>query len=78
MPELDTERHPDVYNLDLRLAKNIRLGSTTLILSAELFNVLNNNVVLYQNFTASGVATFGRFEEILSPRIARFGVRYTF
>ena len=87
-PEVDSTRLNTVLDFDLRLAKNIKLGGTTLTLSAEAFNVFNSGVVLsryrYANsssFTAtvSGAeAGMGRIEEVLTPRIIRFGVRYQF
>src|SRR6185295_5928387 len=43
VPEIDTERLASVYNLDLRAAKNIRVGGTTFVLSADLFNVFNSS-----------------------------------
>ena len=74
--------------VDLRLAKNIKLGSTAVTLSAEAFNVFNNNVVLGRyRFANSGSFTstiagaepgLGRIEEIVSPRIVRFGARFSF
>lgn len=75
-PEVDATRYPNVFNLDLRLAKNIKLGRAGLTVSGEAFNVLNNDVVLAQ-FRQSG-ATFGRIEEIIAPRTFRVGARFTF
>jgi Carboxypeptidase regulatory-like domain/TonB-dependent Receptor Plug Domain len=91
--EVDSVRYPNVWDLDLRLAKNIRFGGGGITASAELFNALNNNVVLgraRQAGTASGsTSTFtstiagaepglGRIEEILSPRVFRLGLTLTF
>jgi hypothetical protein len=74
---LDTVRYPSVYDLDLRLAKNVKLGTTSLVISGDLFNVFNSNTELNRtrNFTSSA---FGRLNEVLSPRILRLGVRYQF
>ena len=52
-PELDPQRYDNVWDLDLRLAKNIKLGSGSVVLSAELFNALNNNVVLSRSRQAN-------------------------
>jgi hypothetical protein len=87
--EIDQDRYDTLWNFDLRLAKNLRLGgSSTVTLSAELFNVFNNNLVLSRwryadsaSFTdTAGGATqgVGRIEEVISPRIFRFGARFTF
>ena len=57
-PEVDTTRYDDVWNIDLRLAKTIRLGGSGLTLAAEWFNVLNNNVVLSRSrFANAGAFT---------------------
>ena len=88
LPEVDSDRFKTLWNIDLRLAKNIKLGSTAVTLSAEAFNVFNNNVVLGRyRFANSGSFTstiagaepgLGRIEEIVSPRIVRFGARFSF
>jgi hypothetical protein len=87
-PEIDTNRYDDVWNLDLRLAKTIKLGGSGLTLAAEWFNVFNNNVVLSRSrFANAGAFTstiagaesgMGRIEEILVPSIFRFGARFSF
>ncbi len=74
--EVDSVRYPNVFNLDMRLAKNVKLGRAGLTVSGEVFNALNNDVVLSQ-FRNSG-ATFGRIEEIIAPRTFRVGARFTF
>ena len=77
-PTLDSERYPSLWNLDLRLSKTLQLaGSTALVLTADLFNVFNSATELNRNRTASS-SVFNRLDEVLSPRIARFGVRFTF
>jgi hypothetical protein len=89
-PEHDTLRLDNVYNVDLRLAKAIRFGGSSLTLSAEWFNVLNNDVVLSRSRFASSsvfVATSqgadpangrGRIEEVIAPSIFRLGARFSF
>jgi hypothetical protein len=47
------------------------------VLTADLFNVFNSNTELNRNRTASSSA-FNRLDEVLSPRIVRFGMRLTF
>src|SRR4029450_8020054 len=44
--QLDAERLPNIYNLDLRLAKNFKVGGSSFLLSADLFNVFNSNTEL--------------------------------
>jgi hypothetical protein len=76
-PEVDTDRYDNIWDIDLRLAKNIRLGKEgALTLSAELFNTLNNDVILSLNRTAG--VNLGRVEEIIAPRTLRLGARLSF
>src|SRR5262249_48529234 len=85
-PELDTLRLPTVYNLDLRLAKNVKLGPTSFILSADLFNVFNSSTELSRNRLSSsapynktaGTGSFNRLDEILNPPVLRLGLRFQF
>jgi hypothetical protein len=75
--EMDTERLPDLWNLDLRLAKNVQVGPTRVQLSAEVFNAFNSGTELTRinDFSASA---YRRLDEILAPRIVRFGARVQF
>lgn len=75
-PEVDTIRYDNVWDVDLRLAKNVHFGQGALTVSAELFNVLNANTVLSRVRTAG--PTLGRIEEILVPRTLRIGARLSF
>jgi hypothetical protein len=76
-PTIDARRYDDVWNLDLRLAKVFRFGPTRFTLSAEAFNIFNSGLVL-QRFRRVDSANFDRIDEILSPRIVRFGARFAF
>jgi hypothetical protein len=76
-PRVDEDRYENVWDLDLRLAKQVRLGRAGLTLGAELFNVFNSGVVLRRDGNARA-ESFDRIDEILSPRILRLGVRLTF
>jgi hypothetical protein len=75
--ETDAVRLPNLWNLDLRLAKNFKFRGANLMLGAEVFNALNANTELYRIPNASSTA-FNRLDEILAPRILRLGVRMTF
>ena len=46
-------------------------------LIADLFNVMNANPILVRNRNA-GSAAFNQPQQVLSPRILRFGVRLNF
>jgi hypothetical protein len=74
--EIDDVRLDDVWNVDLRLAKNLRFARGNVNLVADLFNVFNNNVELQRNRVIGG--TFNQLNQNLSPRILRFGVRVGF
>jgi hypothetical protein len=84
---------PAFYQLNLRLEKLIKLGDTGRIyLMADVFNALNSAVInrRYDNnegtytISASGVTSFAPYanryiiNEILNPRITRFGIRFQF
>jgi hypothetical protein len=76
--EFDSQRYDNVVNLDFRLARNSRIGRVTITPSIELFNVLNNDVTLSRARSVSTASTFGRIEEIISPRVVRLGARLSF
>ena len=76
-------RFPNVYELDLRAAKDFRFFNRVgVTLSADLFNVPNQRTVLQrQTLLASGGAIQGnanRISELQSPRVWRFGARFNF
>ena len=83
--DVDTLRFDDLWDVDLRLAKKVSLGSkAALRLSADVFNVLNSGTVLQRarqvNATSTGGinGSFNRVNELLNPRVARIGVRLEF
>jgi carboxypeptidase family protein/TonB-dependent receptor-like protein len=75
--DVGSQRLPNIWNLDLRLAKNFRFGGAGLTLTADAFNVFNSNTVLRQVDSADS-AVFNRIDQIMNPRIARIGVKFTF
>jgi hypothetical protein len=76
-PTVDARRYNNVWDLDLRLAKVVQVGPTAVTFSAEGFNVFNSGTVL-QRFRNVSSSNFSRIDEILSPRIFRFGARLSF
>ena len=75
---IDQFRYPNVWDFDVRLAKNLSLGGhRRLTLAAEVFNALNANTELFRNTDASSSA-LNRLDEILAPRIARISARLSF
>ena len=74
---VDQERYATLTNLDFRLARNTKVGKVTITPSVELFNVLNNDVVLGV-FRQATSANFRRVDDVVSPRILRIGARVSF
>jgi len=74
---IEDERLPDLFDMDLRLAKNLKLGGTRLTLSVECFNMFNSNTEINRVVNASS-SVYNRLEEIMAPRIVRFGARFGF
>jgi hypothetical protein len=76
-------RFPNVYELDLRAAKDFRFFNRVgVTLSADLFNVPNQRTILQRQAFAGDVnndpGNFNNIAEIQSPRVWRFGARFTF
>ena len=81
--EIDNHRLPNITVLDLRLAKDFRLGPVGLTISGDVFNIFNSNTELQRNVasasnTNSATSQQNRISELLSPRIIRLGARLTF
>jgi hypothetical protein len=83
-PEVDTNRYPNLWDLDLRVAKDIRIGSGTssagpfsIKLALDMFNVMNSNTLLAQGRQVNSSA-FLAINDILSPRILRFTASFRF
>ena len=77
-PDIDTNRYANLWDLDLRLAKDIRItGERRINLAADLFNVMNSNTTLSLGRIV-GSSAFGTVNEILSPRILRMTASFKF
>ena len=82
--KIGSVRFPNVYELDLRAAKDFRIMNRVgLTLSADLFNVPNQRTVLQRETLlfsdeSPNTGSGNRIEELQSPRIFRFGARFTF
>ena len=82
--KIGSVRFPNVFELDLRAAKDFRIMNRVgITLSADLFNVPNKRTVLQREtllFLDSDPNTGAgnRIEELQSPRIWRFGARINF
>jgi hypothetical protein len=72
------QRFPNVSELDLRVAKDFRfMNRVGFTLSADLFNALNQRTILQREANQS-VANANRITEVQTPRIWRFGAKFSF
>jgi hypothetical protein len=86
LEEIGDRRFDNVYQLDLRVAKDFRLFNlATVTLSADIFNATNQRTVLQRNgavFNNAGTdasAPAGyRITEMQAPRVYRIGGKFTF
>jgi len=87
LEELGSRRFDNVYQLDLRVAKDFRLlNLVTITVSGDIFNATNQRTVLQRNgalFTnsASDVSVFRQgnlITEMQAPRVYRIGGKITF
>jgi hypothetical protein len=76
-------RFPNVYEVDLRAAKDFRFFNRVgLTLSADLFNVPNQRTILQRQTQLENndaiQSNANRITEMQSPRVWRFGARFNF
>jgi len=77
-------RQSNAYRVDLRLAKNFKIGSGKLGIIAECFNVNNHYLYTVSNTTwganQAPLATFGTKSLVagFAPRTFQFALRYDF
>jgi hypothetical protein len=70
-------RYDNFYQVDMRIEKQFTFGRTKWSAAFDVFNLLNSNVVLGREDQMN--STRANFvEEVLAPRVARFGVRLNF
>jgi hypothetical protein len=74
--EPGSQRYPNVFTVDLRVGKIFELPLGNLEAMFDVFNLTNGNVITDQGTIIGD--TLGTVEEILPPRIARIGVKWTF
>jgi hypothetical protein len=72
-PEIDAFRFPNLWNTDMRVAKQFRADRVSVRAILDVFNILNANTALVRvnNITST---TFNALAQNLSPRIARVGL----
>jgi hypothetical protein len=83
-PEVDTHRYPSLWDLDLRVAKDIKIGRAasyagpfSINIALDVFNVMNSNTLLAQGRQANS-GSYLAINEILAPRIARVTASFKF
>ncbi len=74
---VDDNRYPNVWDLDMRLAKTIRLQRVRFVVSGDVFNILNSGTVLQRTRNLASGA-FASINEIIAPRILRIGLKFQF
>jgi Carboxypeptidase regulatory-like domain len=74
---VDEFRNPNLYTVDGRVEKDIRLQRANVTVLMEGFNLFNKSYTLQRN-SRINISTANEVREILSPRIIRFGARFTF
>lgn len=72
-PEIDTFRLPNLWNTDIRLARQFRADRVNLRAIFGVFNIMNANTAMVRvnSITSTTVNALARNP---SPRIARVGV----
>ncbi len=80
VPQVDDFRLPTVTTLDGRVEKKFTFGGAKLAIDFDVFNLLNAGTVLGKQYDVrlTGPTGFGQALEIMNPRVARVGVRFTF
>ena len=77
---VDQFRLPAVTSLDGRIEKRFNVSGMHFILDFDVFNILNSGTILGKQYDArlTGATGFDNVLEIMNPRIARLGARFTF
>jgi hypothetical protein len=76
-PQIDSLRFPNLWDTDIRAAKELKVNTVSLRVILDLFNVLNANTALVRNDNIAS-PTFDALAQNLSPRIARIGLTVGF
>ncbi|MEM8962897.1 MAG: TonB-dependent receptor [Acidobacteriota bacterium] len=73
----DDNRNDDIFLVDLRLEKEFNINDFNFTLSIDGFNLTNEAYILQRQHRL-GIGTSDHVQEIVSPRVYRFGVRFSF
>ena len=80
VPHADDFRLPAVTSFDLRAEKKFTFSSAKIAVDFDVFNLFNSGTVLGKQYDVrlTGATGFDQVLEIMNPRIARIGLRFTF
>ena len=74
LAKLGDERLPSFSNLDLRADKTVKINRAKIVISADVFNVMNNSTVQsYRRIQNASNANL--ISALVAPRVIRFGAR---
>ncbi len=76
-PTLDFVRYPNVWDTDLRIARDFKINVVHVRGMFDVFNLFNANTALVRNGNVTST-TFGQLAQTVSPLIARIGVQIGF
>ena len=76
-PTIDYLRYPNVWDTDVRVARDFKVGAVSMRGMFDVFNLFNANTALVRNANVTST-TFGQLAQNLSPLIARVGVQIGF
>jgi carboxypeptidase family protein/TonB-dependent receptor-like protein len=77
VPDVGKSRLPAVHSLDGRISKNFTYRRASINLDMDIFNLFNAATVLGRDYDLASDG-FDQVQEIMNPRIIRFGVRFGF
>ena len=77
VPDVGKSRLPAVHSLDGRISKNFTYRRASINVDMDVFNLFNAATVLGRDYDLASDG-FDQVQEIMNPRIIRFGVRFGF
>jgi hypothetical protein len=76
-PKIDTFRFPNVWDTDVRIARQFKYQTLSVRVMADVFNLFNANTALVR-INNIGASNFNSLQQNMAPRILRFGVTIGF
>jgi hypothetical protein len=76
LEEWGASRDPNQHVVNVKAARHVNWGKNRVQLSLDVFNLFNVNTATTIRYVSS--ANYGQISAILPPRIARFGIEFTF